>query len=279
MADSKIIKLYGGAIEVKFDSDSHYYQVRDNDDFDPEFKFYPSVTTIIQNGINKSNILIGWAVNCALEVFNESILPGESYDEVQIRNIAAKMKSAHRMKKEKAADIGTISHEWISKYLDHWIKNGKPMDEIKLPSNEAVESCVTGALSWIKKSGFQPTLSEKIIFSRQHKYIGTMDATSSTASVYGRKAVVDWKSSKDLYPDYRFQLAAYLGAIAEEQNIDPGEYDRWLIKLGKEDGSFREMQLPNDDYSKDYKTFLGMIPVYHRMKELNDDWKAKRNNS
>ncbi len=271
----EIIKLYGGAVEVMFDPDLHRYTVKDYDDFDPEWRVYPSVTTVIHAGVNKADVLTGWAVNCALEVFKEKIIPGTEYDEVQLRTIAAEMKRARYAKKEKAADIGTISHDWINKYLERWIQNGSPQDA-KLPTNDAASSCVTAALGWMKKSGFSPTLTERVIFSRQFGYIGMMDATSSTASVYGQKAIVDWKSSKDLYPEYRFQLAAYLNAVAEETGIDPAEYDRFLIKLGKEDGDFKEMKLPKEEYPRDLAAFLGMIPVYRRMNELNAAWKSSR---
>jgi hypothetical protein len=272
----KLIKLYGGAVEIKFEEDGQKYFVKDLDEFDPEFRLYPSVTTILHKGVNKADVLVPWAVNCAVEVFNKSILPGQSYDEVQLRTIVAAMKRARYDKKEKAADIGTISHEWISKFLLKWIETGSPAQQIIFPSNPEAASCMKAALGWIDKSGYQPTLSERIIFSRRYKYIGTMDATSSTASVYGRKAVVDWKSSKGLYAEYRFQLAAYLNAIAEETGIDPDEYDRWLIKLGKEDGKFKEMKLPNEEYRRDLAAFTGMIPVFHRLNELEKIWREQR---
>ena len=275
MIDTKVIKLYGGAVEVRFDQEKHRYTVRDLDDFDPEWRIYPSVTSILHTCVNKADVLTGWAVNCALEVFNASIAPGKVYDEVQLRTIAAAMKAARYVKKNKAADIGTISHEWIAKYLMEWIENGKPKKVPPFPNNPAARSCCTAACAWITKAGFQPTLSEKIIFSRRFGYIGTMDATSSTASVYDNPAIVDWKSSKGIYSEYYFQVAAYLNAVAEESGIDPLGFDRWVIRLGKEDGDFEEKKLARSDYQKDLDAFTGMIPGYHRLTELEKIWREK----
>jgi hypothetical protein len=47
---------------------------------------------------------------------------------------------------------------------------------------------------------------------------------------------VDWKTSNHLYLEYLLQTAAYWQAFVEETN--ERVVDRWIIRLGKEDGEF-----------------------------------------
>lgn len=263
------LSLYNNEVQIEFDPRKHRYMVLDNAEFDPTWKKKPSVTTIL--GVaDKSKALVPWAVKLAIGVFKEHVKPGEYLDEVQIARIAEKMLSSRWDVSKRAAGIGTVTHDWLQQYIEGWMVFGEkpPMD---MPVNPEAANCVKAALKWMDQVEFKPVVSEQMVYSREYGYIGTLDL-GGIFTVGGREALVDWKSSKGLYSEYRFQLAAYKAAHEEESN-QRGKYDRWLIRLGKEDGEFEPLFLPPDTYEADLAAFTGLIPAYHRLAQLDAEWK------
>lgn len=62
-------------------------------------------------------------------------------------------------------------------------------------------------------------------------------------------------------------MAAYKNAVEEETGIKG--LDRYIIKLGKEDGDFEAVKLEDSDYAADLETFLGLMPAQKRLRELS----------
>ena len=57
-----------------------------------------------------------------------------------------------------------------------------------------------------------PIASEKLVFSREHGYAGTADLIGT---LNGRLALLDIKTGRGVYPEYKLQLAAYAVAWGE----------------------------------------------------------------
>lgn len=102
-----IVKLYNGSVEISFDDKYHTYKV--------DGERVEGVTTPL-SVISKPALLF-WAVNQAISYLETELKPGVSYDEIQIKNLLNTAKSAHRRKKEGAADMGTLLHEVIEKWI------------------------------------------------------------------------------------------------------------------------------------------------------------------
>jgi hypothetical protein len=78
---------------------------------------------------------------------------------------------------------------------------------------------------------------------------------------------VDWKSSNYLYLEYLYQTAAYMHAYNEEiifanpvkggtpSWVSMVATDRWVIRLGKEDGEFDPWYAPVETFSADWNGF------------------------
>ena len=76
--------------------------------------------------------------------------------------------------------------------------------------------------------------SERVVYSRKHQYIGTMDFD---AYVDGVLTAGDFKSSNGLYNTVRAQLSAYIQAAEEEATHlkKPAKYEnRMAVRLSKE---------------------------------------------
>ena len=111
-----------------------------------------------------------------------------------------------RQEKEAAADAGTAIHDWIEKKI-------KGEDQ-EIPEDEKVKNGVLAFLQWTNENKIKWLENEKIVYSKKHDFIGKLDAI---AKINGRKFLIDYKSSKGLYPEFYLQTAAYQLAYEEEK--------------------------------------------------------------
>ena len=65
---------------------------------------------------------------------------------------------------------------------------------------------------WAREHTVKPLRVEQMVWSRTHRYAGTLDLL---AEVDGRVALVDFKTSKAIYAEAHLQNAAYQVALAE----------------------------------------------------------------
>ena len=140
--------------------------------------------------INKP-ALIPWAVRMATEYL--SGFEGQPITQ----DLLEEAKKQHTKAKKEAANLGTQVHKWAEEY----IKTG----ERKLPNDERVVNGILAFLKWVEEHTVEFISSERMVYSRMYQYIGTMDAE---AEVNGERCVVDFKTSKAVYPEMRYQVAA-----------------------------------------------------------------------
>ena len=101
-----VVKLYDGTVELEFDSERHVYLANGKK---------VDGTTGILNIISKP-ALVPWAAKCTADYIEEQWKPGVAYDEIQIKEILKLAKNAHRHKKERASDVGSLVHQWCDAY-------------------------------------------------------------------------------------------------------------------------------------------------------------------
>jgi hypothetical protein len=199
-------------------------------------KKIPSVTTVLGEFKNP-NHLLEWAWNLGLQ--------GIDYKDVR----------------GKAANEGTGAHNLI----DAWTRG----DHLDLPTNE--DGTPTGAhnaflqfLHWKEQTRAEIVRSELRLVSEKHGFGGTLDCM---LEIDGKLALGDWKTSKKIYSDYIFQIAAY-GILWEENFPDKpitGGYH--IIRFSKDDsGNMSHASWSNLDRAK--QGFLMMVELYHLKKEL-----------
>lgn len=151
---------------------------------------------------------------------------------------------------EKAADIGTLAHEYIEQHI-----NGYPVvydanDEKQCKANQAF----TQYIEWERQTRIElvSKFQEIQLVSPKYRFGGTPDAIGRFDGNY---VLLDWKSSNAVYPDYLVQIAAYKHLIEEGVSMDTGEplgiqiAACHLLRVSKdfpdfEHRSFTDLELP-----------------------------------
>jgi len=253
-----ITKLYKGTIELHFDEARHRFTVNGE-----SILSVTAGTSII----DKSRPLMFWAVG-----LSKDFLMGNLSDLIKDKKgdkIVALIEEAakqHIIKKEKAADIGTQVHDWAEQFIKAKTKKDQPA----LPKDPLVYNGVSAFLKWVDENNVRFLSSEKHIYSKKYNYAGIMDAE---AVIKGKTCVVDFKTSKAIYPEFRFQVAAYQQAGEEESGKEYAG-DKCLVRFGKDDGEFEVHAYGDQD--KDFKAFLSALTLRRRLKELEIPYKPKR---
>lgn len=227
-ANYETFELYGGEVKVKFYPKSHIYKVTD-EKYGLVDERVKGVTTYI--GIkDKSMALVPWAGELIGMHLLDMIEAGQ---EITMEDVAKAM-ALPSEKKEEAADIGSRTHEWC----EYFIKNqlGEPGYEAdpELPEDQAMLLGVDSFLEFITQHDVKFISSERVVYSREHQYIGTMDFE---AMIDGKLAVGDFKTSNGLYNSVLQQLSAYQAAAEEEAAHigKPVKYEtRYAVRLAKE---------------------------------------------
>lgn len=207
-ADVIEFELYEGKIKGKFYEGSHQYWING--------KRKTGVTTYI-GCLDKSRPLMIWATGLCRDHLLGLCDSGSKITEDDIIKAA----NLYDEKKEEAASIGTEVHNWIEGY----IKGENP----EMPETKEAQIGVNAFLEWVSKNKVKFKSSERVVYSKKHDFIGKMDIE---ATVNGKLALIDIKTSNDLYNTYRMQTAAYVKADEEESGREYKE--RWLLRVAKE---------------------------------------------
>ena len=96
-------------------------------------------------------------------------------------------------------------------------------------------------------------------------YGGTVDIVARNKD--DEVIVIDLKTSKGVYDEYRLQLAAYCQMVKENMNLDyvPKAY---ILRIDKETGEFEHHRL--GDLDKEWDIFLHALKIYRLHKEMKN---------
>lgn len=157
----------------------------------------PSVTTILS--VLDKPALPRWA---ALETATYAVENMESWKGLPPRDAVDLLKKAPWSKSKSAADAGTDAHSVFEAML-----LGRDLPPIATdlfaPLHGKAIDNVRAMVDAIKPV---PVAVEALAWNADYEYAGTFDAL---LLVEGVLTLVDLKTSKDVYPDYALQLAAY----------------------------------------------------------------------
>lgn len=247
----EISKHYNGEVEIKFYPNSHRYQIVGRKDF-------LIGTTTATGMLDKSRPLMIWAGRLIRQFLIDSLKSGTQITEDLIDLAIAEPNK----KKEEAASIGSLVHEWAEAY----IKGDNP----DVPTDENVKNGVLGFLRWVKENDVKFIFSEKRVYSRKYDYVGTMD-TAFTMGKEDHKIIHpgDFKTSSGVYLDHAFQLAGYQEAETEEFGTKFGS--KFVIKFDKETGEFKEKEFEVSEQADHFQGFLACLAL----KKLSKVWETK----
>jgi len=275
MDETKTISLYQGEVQIDFKEASHSYWL-----LGEKKKRLTGVTTIIGKAYDKSTVLMAWQLNetiASLLANKERLI--QAQNESEIKEVLAEAKTAAADKRDLAAEIGSAIHAWVESF----IKGEAP----EMPEDDRVAEGVNNFIKWLDSSGFKLLETEKIVYSRQHGYVGTLDIT---AEKDGKLYLLDIKTGNAIYPEYNIQTAAYLKADQEETGREYA--GRVILRLSKEteeeyytrmkkktaDDSkippfvlfeAREVDAEENTIEEDYQAFLCCLGVYNWRKKYD----------
>ena len=236
--------LYKGEIVLEFNSGNHQYRVVTKG---RKFKV-PSVTSI--TGILDKPALIPWAVNSTLEVIKDALAPGQEYSEVYLEEVLKAAKDASQNIKREAAGRGTSIHKEVERSLRS--------DEGYVTDNPGASAI----LSFLGHSSITPECVERKVYSRRHRYSGTLDCIGRDRD--GGLVLLDWKTGKDVYPEFLLQTAAYVIAYEEETG---DEIKRRIICVVKENEVIPH-EYGRETLRGDFAAFLGAKRLYEQLSKI-----------
>lgn len=248
---TKVTELYKGKIKVAFYEKSHRYLINETE--------RPLSVTACTGIIDKSRPLIYWATGL-MEDYLKNIKPGMiTLDDID------EAKKQHTIRKEAAATSGSKVHEWAEQYIMHKLKRIKELPE--MPTEEPVRLGVMAFLKWVDEHKIKFLDTELLVYSKKHKYVGLMDCKFTMGGSEKHKIVHagDFKTSKAVYNEMRYQVSAYQEADVEESGEVYGS--KWILRFDKLTGEFEAHEY--GDHEKDFKVFLACLAIKTREKELS----------
>jgi hypothetical protein len=173
----------------------------------------PSVTTVLRV-LDKSGPLIGWAKRITAEAAIDNRAELDKWMELGGRDGAVGLLTkAATVKRDRAANAGSEVHA-----LAEAIARGQDVEVAP-----EIAPLVDAYRSWLAEWQPEFLAAEEMVLSLEHGYAGTLDAIVRIA---GETWLIDYKTSKGVYPETGLQLAAYAKA---EHFGRPGVAKRFRI--------------------------------------------------
>ena len=177
------------------------------------------VTTLL-NGIPK-DALPAWA---AREVATFAYEHREAWTGLDKTNAVKMLKGAPWTKRDDAGDRGAAVHNTIEAY----VRKG-PLPE-NLTDDEA--QCAVNAIEFLKARKSRVLGCEVTVVNFTLGYAGTFDLWDIDAD--GQSWLLDWKTSKGVYPNHAVQQAAYRNAefaIVQRKNAGNKDEEKWTGRM------------------------------------------------
>ena len=193
----------------------------------------PSVTTILDQ-LDKSGPLMGWAIKTVIE-YMKSLADAKGHilitkDEAQ--DIFRKARAYHKELQTQALELGSEAHNLIEVYI-----KGQKVDGL-LEANPKLKPSFEAFLDWQNTHKFKFISTERMVCSPL-KYAGTLDAI---AEKDGKLWVIDFKTSKTIYDEHLWQVAAYKTCVEDGMYWDNAQ-EKWVESELEIDGGVGVLRL------------------------------------
>jgi hypothetical protein len=255
----------GEVVDLSFDKTLHAYRVQG--------KPVPSATKVL--GIINKPALIPWSLKMGAEWLEKNVFVDEAESPTGLFTYTSRMglnqmvkgiKAAYRGTSGNALEIGNDTHRWIELALEQFMAvDGKFGDDNlpEKPEGDETNNSITAFENWVADNDIHFLSSEEKIYSRTDHYAGTLDCA---AVVNGSLCIIDWKTSKAIYPEYHLQNAAYAKAW---EDIHGGPVLQTLVlRLDKFTGRYEEGYQSTTEWNKNYETFNHALALFNGLKEL-----------
>lgn len=207
-------------MSLRFLPKSHQYRMTEHPGpahktTNPELRV-TGATTLINGGIPKPNLLHWYARTTAefvrdnpLEVERLRNLDNDPDGLIMVKELA----KAPENKRDEAAARGSDVHDLAERII-----HGQAVDVPDL-----LAPYVDGYLDLIDKWDIQPILTETSIGNRKDWYAGRFDCLGTIGKLGGIVALIDWKTSNNVYGETGLQTAGYSRAEFYVTDTAPDE--------------------------------------------------------
>lgn len=244
----------------------------------PEGEKLPSVTTILS--VIGKPALVNWAARTERELVTEAA--ARLYEDAPAHPKMARAAflatlaerigktKAFQREQQKALDVGTAAHKLIEWNIQRELGREAGPEPVMRP-----ESAVAFVAyeRWRQSVALVPIWSEQMIYHPDEKYAGTMDLFA-LANMNGKgpaaRCLIDFKTSKAIYPEAYLQLAAYACAI---EAMGHGHVDRAIVvRLPKTAGDPGFEARDVGDLGGHYRAFLTAKALWQWTNEMAGEY-------
>lgn len=269
---TQFTSVYQGRATVVFHVGKHFYTVAIPGVHDRLYQ--PGVTSIL--GIKDKPALIPWAVKTmkkrALAIAKDIYATGGVVDAHMLGVILGAAEDSWREEKDDSAQVGKAAHAALEGYLN----TGAMPDYITInpilnpgftqEMADKANASVRAGLQFFKENDVKVLSTEAPRWSPKFGYIGTGDLI---ALVGGHRSVLDFKSGKGIYPEYRLQTVAYGQAWEEEFPDQPIEF-RTVVRVGT-DGKLEHKSYDRTTWNEDFIAFRALFAAW-KWERANGNW-------
>lgn len=288
--ENEIFSFYGGRIEIekKKWGESFRYLRRDTG------KGGMLSVTSCTKKLDKSDVLIKWAVGLVRTHITSTVEANKaltfSKDEVMLIVDEAVLKPEEG--KVKGGQAGDIIHNFAHDFAKAKIAGTALPTIDHLDEKDEVQAKalngINAFLDWYNSNKVEFIEMEKLTYYNSEiagdeyvidgkkvviEYFGILDLF---ARVNGVLEVVDYKTSKGVYSDQRYQVSAYFKAKNSNSDLKNQAKNTLILNFGKETGDLIEKRIPAEEVAKDFKAFIGLQMVASREKELDEEYRASK---
>ena len=230
-------------------------------------KRVPGVSTILSR-FKASGALIHWAFNIpyqglieARDVLSHTLDTGDHSRALEFLEHPLENWD-YRKVRDTAADAGTCAHAMMEAHIKNDHFDPGPYSTVVI--NMAYPA-FQAFVSWSKQVKFKVIETEVPLTSKKHLFGGTRDAIL----IDDQRALGDWKTAGDIYPENLCQLGAY-GILDEEAGGEvPGGYH--ILRFNKQKKPDDPVMFTHKYWSQLDKAkvaFLKMRELYELMKDI-----------
>jgi hypothetical protein len=158
-------------------------------------KKYPRVTSIL--GVLNKPALVGWAAKSVAEF---AVRHREVWTQLPDADAEKLLKGAPWSQRDEAADRGSAVHKVVEAYVTDQPLPDMTEDELE---------CAIAAETFLRDHSVTVEASEITVYDDVMGYAGTCDLW---CRIGGEQWLIDWKTSKGVYPEMAVQLVAYAEA-------------------------------------------------------------------
>ena len=161
------------------------------------------------------------------------------------------------------ADIGTLAHEMIHDIL---VEKVTPLDDWTPNQIDAAQNCAIKFLEWSDQHEIDVVEAEHQMVSKTYRYGGTADIIAWVDGVLG---IIDIKTSKAIYDEMAWQVAAYRQLAVE--NGYEGIQEARIVQVGRSEGEgFSVKHLSNFNLEQGWDVFVAALGLYEAIRDFKD---------